>query len=1005
MKEKLAIVISILCFGASDSGFATAVSSFSESCLERESLDEEERKTIEVLLEIADTADCQAANENLMAMDRLDLSDRQISHLKPLSFFPNLRTLYLGQNQITDLSPVTNLSQLTDLYLPNNQISDLAPLSGLENLTTLYLDNNQIRDIRPLSNLRSLEILYANRNQIQNLDPVANLPNLAQLYLAENQITDIQPLRSLLTLTHLNLGNNRITQIDPIASLKRTVQLSLNDNGIANLNPLASLENVTELDLRNNPILRKTCPVFPATVCLFSDDAAELFRQGEEQAAGGDFRLALTTFETALQVYRDVGHSLRESDALDRIGNLYDELGEYANALDFYQQASTIRNQIGDRQGQSDTLANLGITYIRIGQTEKAIDSLQEALSLYRELTSPDRSGLRQEPREGKIFSNLALAYRKLGDTAPALRFAKQSLASYRRRNDRNGEVVALNRVGEAYLDAGNSEKARLYLEKALNLSRERNDRPGMGRSWHGLGRLAASLGDTQTALERYQQARDARRNSEDSAGEGETLNAMGELLLQSGKSAEAAQALESAVALWESLRPGLTDADKISIAETQAQTYRLLQQALIDRGEIEAALEVSERGRARAFAELLAHRLQLQGKTLPPDTSEPPNIDRIQQIARDRNTTLVEYSLVQNDSTGEELYIWVIEPTGKIHFRRRLLEGKSLTTWVEDNRWALGVRGRGEAIVVERIEDWEPASQGDRLHQLYQLLIEPIADLLPQDADAPVTIVPQGELFLVPFAALPDENGIDLLDKHPLLFAPAIGSIAATPSADKPLDIGGDPALIIGNPTMPDDPATGFPLRSLSGAEAEALDIAPILDRQPLIGEEATQAAVKSQLGDAAIAHFATHGLLDDFGTGVPGALALTPTATDNGFLTAAEILTLPLKARLVVLSACDTGRGNITGDGVVGLSRSFLTAGVESVVVSLWAVDDESTAFLMGEFYRQLQQNPDRAIALRQAMLTTREEYPHPSRWAAFALFGQMGGSNLAGESSIGD
>ena len=989
MKEKLAIAISILCFGTSDSSFATEFSRFTESCLERESLDGEERKTIEVLLEIAETEDCQAANENLMTIERLDLSDRQISHLKPLSVLTNLQKLYLGQNQIIDLSPLVNLSQLTDLYLPNNQITDIAPLSGLENLTTLYLDNNQITDIRPLLNLRSLEILYANGNQIQNLDPVENLPNLAQLYLADNQITDIQPLRSLLTLTHLNLGNNRITQIDPIASLNRIVQLSLNDNGIANLNPLASLENVTELDLRNNPILRKTCPVFPATVCLFSDDAAEVFRQGETQAARGDFRLALTSFETALQVYRDARHILRESDALDRIGNIYDELGQYANSLDFYQQASVIRNEIGDRQGQSDTLTNLGITYIRIGQTEKAIDSLQQALSLYRELTPPDRSGLRQEPREGKILSNLALAYGKLGETSQALRFAKQSLASYRRRNDRHGEVVALNRVGEAYLEAGNLEKARLYLEKALNLSRERNDRPGMGRSWHGLGKLAAASGDSQTALEWYQQARDTRKNSGDSAGVGETLNAMGELLLKGGRSAEAAEALESAVALWESLRPGLTDADKISIAETQAQTYRLLQQALIDRGEIEAALEVSERGRARAFAELLAHRLQLQGKTLPPNTSEPPSIDRIRQIARDRNTTFVEYSIV-----GEKLYIWVVEPTGKIHFHSEGLEGKSLGTWAQQTRSALGVRGRGEAIEVVFVDDWEPASQGDRLHQLYQLLVEPIADILPQDADAPVTIVPQGELFLVPFAALPDENGIDLLDKHPLLFAPAIGSLAATPTADKPLDIGGDPALIVGNPTMPDDPTTGSPLRSLSGAEAEALDIAPILNREPLIGQEATKAAVKSQLGDAAIAHFATHGLLDDFGTGVPGALALTPTATDNGFLTAAEILTLPLKARLVVLSACDTGGGNITGDGVVGLSRSFLTAGVESVVVSLWAVDDESTAFFMGEFYRQLQQNRDRAIALRQAAIATRERYPHPSQWAAFALFGTIGG-----------
>ncbi|MEM8810863.1 MAG: CHAT domain-containing protein, partial [Cyanobacteria bacterium P01_G01_bin.38] len=364
----------------------------------------------------------------------------------------------------------------------------------------------------------------------------------------------------------------------------------------------------------------------------------------------------------------------------------------------------------------------------------------------------------------------------------------------------------------------------------------------------------------------------------------------------------------------------------------------------------------------------------------------QSPSVAQIQAIARAQKATLVEYSLMPT-----ELYIWVVEPTGTIHFRRQSLEVRSLPDNVRDNRLALGVRGRGarfgNSSFAARLPNRPSQDTGQR--QLYQWLIHPIADLLP--AEAPLIIIPQAELFLVPFPALQDETGTDLIAQHPLLFAPAIGLLKSTESPQPSLPIGEVPALVVGNPLMPADPDTGLPLPPLSGAEQEALTLAPLLNAEPLIRETATKTAVVSQISHAEIAHFATHGLLDDFGTGIPGALALTPTDNDSGFLTAAEILNLPLVARMVVLSACNTGRGKITGDGVVGLSRSFLTAGVESVIVSLWEVPDEATTLLMTEFYRQLQQQPNRAIALQQAMLTTRDRYPQPSNWAAFALFGE--------------
>jgi CHAT domain-containing protein len=184
--------------------------------------------------------------------------------------------------------------------------------------------------------------------------------------------------------------------------------------------------------------------------------------------------------------------------------------------------------------------------------------------------------------------------------------------------------------------------------------------------------------------------------------------------------------------------------------------------------------------------------------------------------------------------------------------------------------------------------------------------------------------------------------------------------------------------------------------LVSLPGAEEEALSIAQLLKTNALIGKEATKSTILQQLPQARIVHLATHGLLDDFtGLGIPGAIALAPnpnsTEKFNGLLTSSEIVNLKLNAELAVLSACDTGRGRITGDGVVGLSRSLISAGVPSVVVSLWAIPDAPTSSLMTEFYKQMQQKPDKAQALRQAMLTTMKKYPHPSDWAAFTLVGE--------------
>jgi CHAT domain-containing protein len=280
--------------------------------------------------------------------------------------------------------------------------------------------------------------------------------------------------------------------------------------------------------------------------------------------------------------------------------------------------------------------------------------------------------------------------------------------------------------------------------------------------------------------------------------------------------------------------------------------------------------------------------------------------------------------------------------------------------------------------------------SQAKQLQQLHKLLIEPIAQFLPTDPNSRVIFIPQASLFLVPFAALQDESGKYLIEKHTILTAPAIQVLELTNKQRQ--QVSGKDVLVVGNPTMPEigEPPTQLP--SLPEAEREAQAIASLLKTKALTGNLATKPAILQQLAQSRIVHLATHGLLDDFkGQGVPGAIALAPSGNDSGLLTSSEILDLKLNAELVVLSACDTGRGRITGDGVIGLSRLLITAGVPSVIVSLWSVPDAPTASLMTEFYRQMLQNPDKAQSLRSAMLTTMKQHPNPRDWAGFTLIGE--------------
>ncbi|MEO0827536.1 MAG: CHAT domain-containing tetratricopeptide repeat protein, partial [Cyanobacteria bacterium J06642_9] len=590
---------------------------------------------------------------------------------------------------------------------------------------------------------------------------------------------------------------------------------------------------------------------------------------------------------------------------------------------------------------EAERLFQQGIQQYQVSQFQLALESWQQALEIYRAIG--DRQG------EATSLGNLGLAYYALGDYPRSIDFHQQSLEIDRQIGDRQGEATSLDNLGNAYYALGEYQRAIDFHQQSLDIARQIGDRQGEAYSLGNLGNAYYSLGDYPRAIDFHQQSLDIARQIGDRQGEATSLNNLGAALLNINQFAAAETTLIQSIEVFEFLRVDLSDAQIISIADTQASTYANLETALVAQGKHTEALAITERGRAQAFALQLALR-QNSDNTKPPITY--PSIADIQRIAAEQNATLVTYSLIFDQS----LYIWVVSPTGDIQFRSVEFNGgdtpnvnpiatidgpvyrgdsapSELDTLVADSRSGIAVVGGG--IPDERLKD------------LHQILIDPIADLLPADSEANVVFVPQGSLFLVPFAALQDADGTYLIEKHTITTTPSIQVLGL--AADEAAGSASQPAsnaLVVGNPVMPSIP--DITLSPLPGAEAEAVAIGELLNLSPLLGNQATEAQIKQQMPTAPLIHLATHGLLSyrDSPFEVPGAVVLTPGNGEDGLLTAGEILDMDLQAQLAILSACDTGRGQITGDGVVGLSRSLITAGVPSVVVSLWAVPDAPTA-----------------------------------------------------------
>jgi CHAT domain-containing protein len=320
-----------------------------------------------------------------------------------------------------------------------------------------------------------------------------------------------------------------------------------------------------------------------------------------------------------------------------------------------------------------------------------------------------------------------------------------------------------------------------------------------------------------------------------------------------------------------------------------------------------------------------------------------------------------VEYGLLEGEITA-----FVVTPTSADQ-----LAWKADTNKLRQNAMRL------RSLLANPESEWQALAE-----EVSQALVAPLAAKIPKDSRQ-MLVVPADYLNYLPFPALFLPDGRELVDAYAVSYLPSASALLYLGQATPQIG-----ALFLG--ALGTSAVDGMP--PLPGTLRETAGIAAEYPQATRVsGEAFTHDAARRALLTADTAHFATHGVLEPDAP-LFSALLTSPAAGQPSRLSLYEIVGMKLRARLVVLSACETGLGKLRGgDEITGLTRTFLTAGADTVVASLWQVSDDSTAMLMEEFYRRMEGGLTPAAALRESALAVRAKYPHPFYWAPFVVTGR--------------
>ena len=706
---------------------------------------------------------------------------------------------------------------------------------------------------------------------------------------------------------------------------------------------------------------------------------------GDAYLSLGNLKQAIEYCQKRLSIAKEVGDKAGEGSAYGRLGNAYLRLGNFKQAIEYYQKHLSIAKEVGDRAGEGSAYGNLGIAYDNLGNFKQAIEYYEKSLSIAKQVG--DRAG------EGLAYGNLGNAYFSLGNFKQAIEYYQKHLSIAKEVGDRAGEGSAYGNLGNAYGNLGNFKQAIEYYEKSLSIAKQVGNRAGEGSTYQNLGNAYLSLGNFKEAMEYHEHSLTIFKEIGDVLGEGIAWYSQGcdhEILVSLSK---ALSCYRLSIKHFDEIRHSLKSEDewKISFRDSYRMSYTALWRTLLKNGEIEEALYAAEKGRAQALMDILKDQYGIDSQSF---SALAPN----QTLTAALELLPSQAVFVALDNS--KITFWVLRKDSNISCRQIEIANGSADLLMETILKRIGV---GDGVRCEN-RSLDPlrndlscskkpisektvlpsSSSVNSLQPLYDVLLGPIADLLQGNE---LIVVPDGPFCLAPYSALSKSIRIRTFPS-----LTAFNVIVGAPE-DFHSKTG---ALLVGDPWLKEVPnKKGKPsLKQLPCAKKEVEMIAKLLQTTPLTGKSATKAEVLKSMKSVALVHIAAHGCPKT------GEIALAPNTErespipkeEDFVLKMSDVQKISLRARLVVLSCCHSGRGEVKSEGVVGIARAFLCAGARSVLVSLWAIDDEVTLPFIRSFYQHLVDGKSASSALQQTMKSFREskQYCAIKHWAPFVLVG---------------
>ena len=720
----------------------------------------------------------------------------------------------------------------------------------------------------------------------------------------------------------------------------------------------------------------------------------------------GDFKKAMFYHELCLKISREVKDRSGEGRAYGRLGKTYYCLGDFKNAIDHFESCLEIFKEVGDKSEEGKAFGSLGNVYCSLGDVAKAVECQERCLTIAKEVK--DRS------QEGSAYSSLGNAYFTSGDLQNSVVYHELHLKIAKEEGNRSGEGVAYGNLGNAYCRLGNFKKAIVYYEFYLKTAKEVEDRAKEGQAYGKLGYAYGTLRELKKAIEYQKLQLKIAKQVGDMYEEGSAYANLGLCFELLGSLHDALACYQSSVRVLNDVRARLQSKDelKISLRDMLQNPYTALWRVLLELDRSDEALYALDKGRSQALNDIMESKYGIPTADTRSGTGDETIHDLLTGI---QCSTIF---LAVNEKPGV-INFWVIK-NGTDVCKRVKDVGTRVSDYVKDLvKCTFEDIGVGSMVEcedrslnkvrkpsltgdsAEQTRCHSPQMQNQRLRRLYDVIIDPAADLIQGEE---IIVVPEGPLWLTPFAALMVSNTKYLCESFRIRVIPSLTSLRLI--LDCPADYHSKTgALLVGDPWVQE--VTSYNLCQLPFARKEVKKIGEILHTLPLTkvitGTDATKDEVLKQLSSVALVHIAAHGNMET------GEIALAPNPTrlsrkpeDKDFLlTMNDVLNVKLRAKLVVLSCCHSGRGEIKAEGVVGIARAFMGAGARSVLVSLWAIDDEATLEFMTSFYQYLVEGASASESLNRAMKHMREsdKFSEVKYWAPFVLIGDNVTLELAG------